>query len=170
MKDRKFDTKRLTTLSILVSLAMILSYVESLIPPLVAVPGVKLGLSNIATVFALYTIGAPSAVAVSLVRVALSALLFGNFVSLLYSVSGAALALAFMILLGRLKSFSSVGVSVAGGVAHNAGQIIAACLVMENAAISLYFPPLIISGTVAGVAIGAAAGILVKKTEKFLKI
>ena len=170
MKDRKFDTKRLTTLSILVSLAMILSYVESLIPPLVAVPGVKLGLSNIATVFALYTLGAPSAVAVSLVRVALSALLFGNFVSLLYSVSGAALALAFMILLGRLKSFSSVGVSVAGGVAHNAGQIIAACLVMENAAISLYFPPLIISGTVAGVAIGAAAGILVKKTEKFLKI
>ena len=170
MKIRKIDTKKLTTLSILVSLAMILSYIESLIPPLVAVPGVKLGLSNIATVFALYTLGAPSAVAVSLVRVALSALLFGNFVSLLYSVSGAALALAFMVLLHRIKSFSSVGVSVAGGVAHNAGQIIAACLVMENAAISLYFPPLIISGTIAGVAIGAAAGILVKKTEKFLKI
>ena len=167
---KKFDTKRLATLSILVSVAMILSYIESLVPPLVAVPGVKLGLSNIATVFALYTLGAPAAVAVSLVRVFLSSLLFGSFVSLIYSLFGAALALAFMILLKRLSVFSSVGVSVAGGVAHNAGQIIAACIVMENAAISLYLPPLVVSGTVAGVAIGVAAGILVKKTEKFLAL
>ena len=168
MNKKKFDTKRLTTLSILVSVAMILSYVESLVPPLVAVPGVKLGLSNIATVFALYTLGAPAAVTVSLIRVFLSSLLFGNFVSLIYSLSGAALALAFMILLRRILLFSSIGVSVAGGVAHNAGQIIAACLVMENAAISLYLPPLVLSGTLAGVAVGVIAGILVKKTEKFL--
>ena len=148
---------------------MILSYVESLIPPLVAVPGVKLGLSNIATVFALYTLGAPAAVTVSVIRVLLSSLLFGNSVSLIYSLSGAALALAFMLLLRRVSVFSTVGVSVAGGVAHNAGQIIAACLVMENAAIAIYLPPLIISGTLAGVAIGIAAGVIVKKTEKFLK-
>ena len=167
---KKIDTKSLATLALLISVAMILSYLESLIPPLVAVPGVKLGLSNIATVFALYTLGAPAAVTVSAIRVLLSALLFGNFVSLIYSASGAALALAFMVLLKRLASFSSVGVSVAGGVAHNAGQIIAACIVMENAAIAIYLPPLIVSGTLAGVAIGVAAGILVKKTEKFLKI
>ena len=167
---KKIDTKKLTTLSILVSVAMILSYVESLVPPLVAVPGVKLGLSNIATVFALYTLGAPAAVTVSLLRVMLSSLLFGNFVSLIYSLSGAILALSFMVLLRRTAAFSSVGVSVVGGVAHNAGQIIAACIVMENAAISLYLPPLILSGTVAGVAIGIASGVLVKKTEKFLKI
>ena len=167
---KKNDTKRLATLSILVSVAMILSYVESLVPPLVAVPGVKLGLSNIATVFALYTLGAPAAVTVSLVRVFLSSLLFGNSVSLIYSLTGAALALAFMILLQRISVFSSVGVSVVGGVAHNAGQIIAACIVMENAAISLYLPPLIVSGTLAGVAIGIAAGVLVKKTERFLKL
>ena len=166
---QKIDTKKLATLSILISVAMILSYLESLIPPLVAVPGVKLGISNIATVFALYTLGAPAAVTVSVLRVLLSALLFGNFVSLLYSISGAALALAFMLLLRRISVFSTVGVSVAGGVAHNAGQIIAACIVMENAAIAIYLPPLIISGTLAGVAIGAASGILVKKTEKFLK-
>ena len=167
---KKIDTKKLTTLSILVSVAMILSYVESLVPPLVAVPGVKLGLSNIATVFALYTLGAPAAVTVSLLRVMLSSLLFGNFVSLIYSLSGAILALSFMVLLRRTAAFSSVGVSVVGGVAHNAGQIIAACIVMKNAAISLYLPPLILSGTVAGVAIGIASGVLVKKTEKFLKI
>ena len=169
-KIEKIDTKKITTLALLVSVAMILSYIESLIPPLVAVPGVKLGLSNIATVFALYTLGAPAAVTVSLVRVALSALLFGNFVSLIYSLSGAALALAFMLLLRRIALFSSVGVSIAGGVAHNAGQIIAACIVMENGAISLYLPPLIISGTIAGIAVGVAAGILVKKTEKYLKL
>ncbi len=167
---KKIDTKKLTTLALLVSVAMILSYIESLIPPLVAVPGVKLGLSNIATVFALYTLGATAAVTVSVLRVLLSALLFGNFVSLIYSVAGAALALAFMILLRRIAAFSSVGVSVAGGVAHNAGQIIAACIVMENAAISLYLPPLIISGTLAGVAVGIASGVLVKKTEKYLKL
>jgi heptaprenyl diphosphate synthase len=166
---RRVDTKKLATLSILISVAMILSYVESLIPPLVAVPGVKLGLSNIATVFALYTLGAPSAVTVSIVRVLLSALLFGNFVSLIYSISGAILALAFMILLRSFAPFSSVGVSVVGGVAHNVGQIIAACLVMESAAIALYLPPLIISGTVAGVAIGIVSGILTKKTEKYIK-
>ena len=167
---KKNGTKRLVTLSILVSVAMILSYVESLVPPIVAVPGVKLGLSNIATVFALYTLGAPAAVTVSLLRVMLSSLLFGNFVALIYSLSGAILALSFMILLRRTAAFSSVGVSVVGGVSHNAGQIIAACIVMENAAISLYLPPLILSGTVAGVAIGIASGVLVKKTEKFLKI
>ena len=165
---KKFDTKKLATLSILISVAMILSYVESLIPPLVAVPGVKVGLSNIATVFALYTLGAPAAVTVSVLRVLLSALLFGNFVSLIYSISGAALALAFMILLRRVGIFSSVGVSTVGGVAHNAGQIIAAAVVMENAAIALYLPPLILSGTLAGIGIGAAAGILVKKTEKYI--
>ena len=74
-----------------------------------------------------------------------------------------------MVLLKRHSAFSTVGVSVAGGVAHNAGQIIAACIVMENAAISLYLPPLIISGTLAGIAVGAAAGLLVKRTEKYLK-
>ena len=166
---RRIDTKKLATLSILISVAMILSYIESLIPPLVAVPGVKLGLSNIATVFAIYTLGAQSAVTVSVLRVFLSALLFGNFVSLTYSVSGAVLALALMVLIHRMGRFSSVGVSVVGGVAHNVGQIIAACIVMESAAIATYLPLLVISGTVAGIAIGIASGILVKKTEKYIK-
>ena len=161
-------TKRLTTLSVLVAVAMILSYVESLLPPLVAVPGVKVGFSNIATVVTLYILGAPSAVAVSIVRVLLSALLFGNAASLIYSLSGAVLALAFMLLLRRIQIFSELGVSIAGGVAHNAGQIIAACLVMENAAISLYLVPLIISGTISGVVIGIISGMLVERLKKYI--
>jgi heptaprenyl diphosphate synthase len=164
----KNDTRKLTLISVLIAVAMILSYVESLIPAFVAVPGVKMGLSNIATVFALYTLGWPYAVCVSLVRVLLSSLLFGNFVSLIYSISGAALALLAMILLKKLNLFSSVGVSVCGGVMHNAGQIIAACIVMEDAAISLYLIPLIISGTLSGILIGLVSGILVERIKKFL--
>ena len=161
-------TIRLVTLSAIIAVAMILSYVESLIPAFVAVPGVKIGLSNIATVFALYALGWPYAICVSVVRVLLSALLFGNFVSLIYSLSGAALALLAMILFKKLDIFSSVGVSVAGGICHNAGQIIAACLVMETAAISLYLIPLVISGTIAGVVIGVIAGNLVDRVKKHI--
>ena len=165
---KKLSTKKMVTLSALVAVAMILSYIEAMIPAFVAVPGVKMGLSNIATVFALYALGWPYAICVSVVRVFLSALLFGNFVSLIYSLSGAALALGLMILLKKLNSFSSVGVSVAGGVGHNAGQIIAACIVMENSAISLYLIPLVISGTLSGVVIGLVAGNLVERVKKYV--
>lgn len=165
MKQR---TKRLTTLSALIATAMILSYIESLFPPLVAVPGAKVGLSNIATVFALYTLGIPAAVAVSLVRVCLSALLFGNSVAFIYSLFGAVLALAFMTLFYKIGLFSSVGVSVIGGVMHNAGQVLAASIVMETAGIAIFLPPLAIVGTLAGVAVGLAAGILVKRLKKYL--
>lgn len=170
VRKSSLDTRKMVTLSALIAVAMILSYVESLVPAFVAIPGVKMGLSNIATVFALYSLGWPCAICVSVVRVFLSALLFGNFVSLIYSISGAALALLAMILLKKFNLFSSIGVSVAGGVMHNAGQIIAACIVMENAAISLYIIPLVISGTVSGVVIGVAAGVLVERIKKYITI
>ena len=167
---KKNDTKRLTTLSLLIAVAMILSYIEAQIPLSVSVPGVKIGLSNIATVFALYTLGAPAAVAVSVVRVILSSLLFGNFAMMIYSLSGAALALFFMILTKRSRVFSAIGVSVTGGVMHNAGQVIAAAVMMENAGIASYVIPLIISGTLAGVAVGVISALLVGRLEGYLKI
>lgn len=168
MKKKALDTKRLVTLSALIAVAMILSYVESLVPAFVAVPGVKVGLSNIATVFALYALGWPYAICVSVVRVFLSALLFGNFVSLIYSLSGAFLALLSMILLKKLNCFSSIGISVVGGVAHNIGQVLAACIVMETAGIATYAIPLTISGTIAGVVIGLIAGNLVERVKKYI--
>lgn len=167
---KKIDTRRLTLLSALIAAAMILSYIESLVPAFVAVPGVKVGLSNIATVFALYTLGAPSAVCVTLVRVLLSALLFGNVSTLMFSLGGAALALCAMILLKRVKIFSAIGVSTAGAVMHNAGQTIVACLVLENAAISVYILPLTVSGTLSGVIIGIVSGLLVERLDGHLKI
>lgn len=168
MERKRLTTHQLVTLSALIAVAMILSYVESMIPAFVSVPGVKIGLSNIATVFALYALGWPYAICVSVVRVFLSALLFGNFVSLIYSISGAALALLAMILLKRLDRFSSIGISVVGGVCHNVGQIVAACIVMETAAIAVYIIPLIVSGTIAGIVIGLIAGNLVERIKKYI--
>ena len=164
----KFSTKKITLLALLVAVAMILSYIESLIPPLAAIPGVKIGLSNIATLFALYALGWRSAACVSLVRICLSALLFGNFVGFIYSLSGAIFALAVMIFLTRLPLFSTVGVSVAGGVMHNAGQVLAAALVMRSGEIVYYLAPLAVSGTLAGVAVGIAGGLLASRLKGYI--
>ena len=168
MRKTSLDVKKMVTISALISVAMILSYVESMIPAFVAVPGVKMGLSNIATLFALYTLGWQYAICVSVVRILLSALLFGNIFAMIYSVAGATVALLVMILLKKANSFSTIGVSVAGGVGHNAGQIIAACIIMKTSAISLYFIPLVISGTIAGVLIGIVSGILVERIKKYI--
>ena len=150
---------------LLTALALALSWVESLLPPL-GVPGVKLGLPNLAIVFALYRLGFKGAWAISLARVVLVTLLFGNGAALAYSVAGAAMSLALMGLLKRTGKFSSVGVSVAGGVAHNAGQILVAMALLETSRLAWYLPVLWVSGTVAGVLIGIVAGVLVKRVPE----
>ena len=147
---------------LITALALVLSYLESLLPPL-GVPGVKLGLPNLAIVFALYRLGLWDAWCLSIVRVLLASALFGSGVSLAYSVAGAVLSLAVMSLLKKTDKFSPVGVSVAGGVAHNAGQILVAMALLETARLAWYLPVLWISGTVAGVLIGIVSGILVKR-------
>ena len=148
---------------------MILSFVESLIPPLAMVPGVKIGLANIVTVFLLYTLGIRAAGAVSLVRVLLSALLFGNVQSLIFALSGALLSFVVMIVAKHLLPFGTVGVSVLGAIAHNAGQIIAAVIVMETVGVAYYFIPLVISGTLGGVLVGIVAAVITKRLEKIIK-
>lgn len=150
---------------LLTALALVLSWLESLLPPL-GVPGVKLGLPNLAVVFALYRLGWRDACVLSLARVALVALLFGNGAGLAYSVAGAILSLAVMGLLWRTGKFSDLGVSVAGGVAHNAGQILVAMALLETARLAWYLPVLWISGTVAGVLVGIVSGVLVKRVPE----
>ncbi|MCF0137180.1 MAG: Gx transporter family protein [Oscillospiraceae bacterium] len=158
-------TKRLTFLAMATAAAMVLSYVESLIPPLMAVPGMKMGLPNIMIVFVLYSLNWRDALAVSLVRVVLASLLFGTVLSLAYSLAGAIISLAGMILLKRTEKFSPVAVSVTGGVLHNAAQIGVACLVMETNLIAYYLPFLVLSGTVAGILIGFAAAFMVGRVK-----
>ena len=148
---------------------MILSFVESLIPPLAMVPGVKIGLANIVTVFLLYTLGIRAAGAVSLIRVLLSALLFGNVQSLIFALSGALLSFVVMIVSKHLLPFGTVGVSVLGAIAHNAGQIIAAVIVMQTVGAAYYFIPLVISGTLGGVLVGIVAAVITKRLEKIIK-
>lgn len=150
-------------MALTVALAMILSFVESQIPAFVAIPGVKMGLANIAVVFALYKLGWKEAILVSLIRVFLVSLLFGTGASLFYSVAGAVLSLIGMIGLKATKLFSSVAVSVAGGVLHNVGQIGMACLLLETDVLRYYLPFLALSGILAGVVIGVIAAIMVKR-------
>ncbi len=155
-----FPVKKLTFLAVAVALAMILSFIESQIPPLVAIPGMKIGLSNMVTVFLLYTLGAKPALSVSIIRVLLSALIFGSFVSMLYSLSGALLSFLIMIAFKKINLFSQIGVSALGGVFHNIGQVICASFVMGTSTIFVYLPALLVVGVVSGALIGILSGIL----------
>ncbi len=156
-------TKTIAYLGLLTAIALILSYVEALFPPLIAsVPGIKMGLPNIVIIYILYRFGLVYAFGVSLTRVVIVSLLFGNMMSLWYSLAGAVLSLCLMALLKRLDSFSTVGVSVVGGISHNLGQVLVAMLLLENAKIGYYMLVLAISGTVAGVFVGLASATLMK--------
>lgn len=158
-------TKKIAVLALAIALAMILSFVESQIPAFVAIPGVKIGLANIAVVFVLYKLGWKEAVLISLVRVFMVSVLFGTAVSLFYSVAGAVLSLTGMVLLGKTGLFSTVAVSVTGGVLHNVGQILMACLLLETNVIVYYLPFLILSGVIAGVVIGVVSAIMVNRVQ-----
>jgi heptaprenyl diphosphate synthase len=158
-------THALSLLALTVSAAMMLSFVESQIPAFVPIPGIKIGLANIAVIFALYDFGVIRATFVSLIRVFLVALLFGNITGMIYGLFGAVFSLAIMAILKKRSPLSCVGVSVTGAVAHNVGQILAAWLLIGNEKILLYLPILVISGTLSGIAIGIASGILIKRLK-----
>ena len=160
------NTKKITMYGLFTALAMIMSLIEVLMPIPLPVPGIKVGFPNIIILFVLYRFGAKTAIAVSLVRVLLVSLLFGNFLGLAYSLAGAVLSLVVMILLKATDMFSTLGVSVVGGIAHNAAQITVACILMSTSEISYYMPVLIITGTAAGIIVGIASHLLIKKTEK----
>lgn len=159
------SARKLTTLGLSVALALILSYVESLLPPLVAVPGVKVGLPNLVVLFLLYRYGWKEAGAVSLIRLLLTAALFTGFAAFFYGLAGAAVSLLGSALLKKTGRFSPLGVSVAGGVLHNLGQITLAALVLESGYVFAYLPVLLLSGTVAGALVGLLAGILIRRAD-----
>jgi heptaprenyl diphosphate synthase len=151
---------------LLLALTLILSYVERLAPLPVPVPGVKIGLPNLVVIFLLYRVGLRQAITVSLARVALAGLLFGTGVSVLYAAAGAVLSLTVMTVLKKTGVFSIRGVSVAGAVCHNFGQILVAMPLLENQYILGYFPVLCVTGAIAGVVIGLVAALLVEHIKK----
>ena len=156
-------TKKVAMLGLTIALAMIMSYIEALVPLSFAVPGIKMGLANIVIIFVLYKIGTKEAILVSLIRVILVSLLFSNVMAMAYSISGAVLSLSIMWLLKKTDKFSFVGVSIAGGIMHNVGQIIMAVILLGTEQIALYLPVLIITGTVTGVVIGIVSGLVINR-------
>ena len=155
-------------LGIFASLAIVLAYIELLIPPLFsAAYGIKMGLPNIAIIFALYKFGAKEAIVISSVRLLAVALLFGNIVSFTYSIVGAILSLSLMILLKRVGLFSAIGVSIVGGISHNLGQVLTAIAMFGRIEIGYYMIVLAITGTIAGALVGLAGSYLVKALKKF---
>lgn len=165
MNTKKFMQSDVALYGMLASVALVMSYIESIIPIPYPVYGMKIGLANIVIVWVLYSLDIKAAAIISLVRVMLSGFLFGNLYSIIFSLVGAALSLLVMWLLKRTKIFSVVGVSIAGGVCHNLGQIIVAMIVLENVRIVYIFPALMISGVISGIAIGIIGGILFKKIK-----
>lgn len=159
---------RLTLSAILAALAMIFSYIEFLIPFSVGIPGIKLGLANLVIVIALYALDFRYAFAINIVRILLNGFMFTGVFAMLYALTGGILSIIVMGALKKTDKFSMVGVSMAGGVAHNLGQLIVAAIMVENLKMFLYFPVLLFSGMLTGILIGMGGTILFRSLPKQL--
>ena len=160
----KHSSGKIALLGMCTAIAMVFAWVESQLPPLMAaVPGVKMGLPNIAIIFILYRFGWKEASAVSFVRIVAVSLLFGNPMTLAYSLAGGFLSLLGMTLLKKTDLLSCVGVSVAGGVLHNVGQILMAMLIMSPAGLGYYLIILTVTGIASGVFVGLCGSFAVKR-------
>ncbi len=163
--DRSYAlrTKKLALSAILAALAMILSYVEAMVPMPVPIPGIKLGLANLVILLAIYRLGFKYALAINCIRIFVTGLLFTGVFGILYSLAGGLLSLLVMYLLYRTEIFSMVGVSMAGGVAHNLGQLLTACLIMSNIRLMSYFAVLLFAGIGSGILMGIVAWLVCQR-------
>lgn len=155
---------------VFLALALVCSYVESLIPISFGIPGVKLGLTNIVVILMLYTIGAKDAILISVLRIILAGFMFGNAFSIIYSLSGGILSFVVMLLLKNTGKLKILSISTAGGISHNVGQLIVAALVVENYNILFYVPVLIIAGIITGFLIGLLAGEIILRIGNRFKL
>lgn len=165
---RENTTTKLTIAAMLTCLALIFSYIEFLIPIDFGMPGIKLGLANLLIIIALYGLQWKYALTINIARITLSGLLFSGVFGLVYSLAGGLLSFLVMVILKNTKKFSIVGVSMAGGVFHNLGQIIIAAQLVSNIKIFYYFPVLLFSGIATGIIIGFFAYYLAVKMPSSL--
>ncbi len=149
--------KKTAYLGLFLALALICSYVESLIPFSFGIPGVRLGLANIVVILMLYQMGIRAALTISVLRILLAGLLFGNLFSILYSLAGGLLSFGCMVMLKQTGRFRILSISAAGGITHNLGQILVAVLIVENRNLFYYAPVLVLSGVATGIVIGITA-------------
>ena len=153
----------------LIALAFVFSYVEAMIPLPVFVPGMKLGLANLVSVAGLYSVGLAGTALVAMVRIVLVGFTFGNTFSMLYGLAGGTASMAVMILARKSGWFSPVGVSILGGIFHNAGQLIIAAFVVRTTGVFVYFPALLASGVVTGSVIGLLGGWIVERIRPMIR-
>ena len=158
-------SKRVATFGVLVALAFIFSYIESLVAFSGLIPGMKVGLANIVIVLALYKLGEKEAFFISFVRIVLVGFTFGNMSTMLYSMAGGILSFLAMCIAKRTKLFSIVGVSILGAIFHNIGQIVIAIWMLESSVLVHYLPLLLLSGLITGIVIGIVGGELKKRVE-----
>ena len=145
---------KIAYLGLFAAVAIIFGYVESLIPVFVGIPGIKLGLANLAVLFILQKYSWKEAAFVSVVRIIVIGFMFGNMFSILYSLAGGVVSLTVMTVMKKFSGFSIIGISVAGGVSHNIGQLIIACMIAMSSSLLYYAPVLLISGVITGLLIG----------------
>lgn len=157
--------KKTAYMGIFLALALICSYIETLIPFHIGIPGVKLGLTNIVIVWALYLLGTKEALAISVMRIVLSGMMFGNAFSIAYSLAGGLLSFIVMFLLKKTGRFKCVSVSIAGGIFHNIGQLLVAAAIVQNLSVFYYIPVLFISGTITGLVIGVISQELILRVK-----
>lgn len=161
--QKRSSSERAALYGVLIALAMILSYVETLIPVSAGIPGVKLGLANLTVFAALYMMRPADAFIISMVRILLVGFTFGSLFSLLYSFAGGILSYLIMLLCKTKGWLDKLGVSVAGGISHNVGQLVVAALVLENTAVVTYLPVLLLAGAVTGALIGMLGGLVIER-------
>ena len=166
----RLHTKKLAEYACLLAFAMIVSYIEALIPIPLGIPGVKLGLANVAIVFCLYRTGIGGAFIINICRVLLCGLLFGNAYGVLYSLAGAVVSLLIMACVKRIPVFGMVGVSIAGGVAHNIGQLMLALCITQVPVLWYYLPFLLIIGALTGFLNGSLANVIYKRIAKHTEL
>jgi heptaprenyl diphosphate synthase len=162
-------SKKISYSGILVALAMIFSYVEAMIPINFGIPGMKLGIANLVIVTGLYMLKPKEVLVISLIRIFLMGIMFGNGISLAYSVVGGIISFFVMLVLKYIDRLSVIGISIAGGVAHNIGQIIVAVLIVENTKMFYYIPTLMIAGGVTGAFIGILSDRILKVIKNVAK-
>ena len=163
MRDSRTASRKIALCAMLMALAMIFSYVEVLIPINLGVPGIKLGIANLVVVVGLFFFPAGEVLMISVARILLMGYLFGNGMSILYSLAGGLLSFLVMFLLKHIKGFSITGVSIAGGVTHNVAQICVAALVVQNRKLFYYLPALLVAGP-------HSFGSKTRRTEEFFSV
>lgn len=154
--------------AMMAALALIFSYIEAILPIQVGIPGIKLGIANLVILTSLYVLGFPYTLAINVIRILVAGLLFNGFFGAAYSLAGGLLSLFVMVLLKKTGLFSTIGISMAGGVAHNLGQLLVAALLVSNMKLFFYFPVLLFSGLISGVLIGIVTHLILTRLPKRL--